>query len=292
MQLDGSLHDWLDEGRLRCLMNRVDDATGTTQARLEAGETTAAVFRILWQWITRYGIPLALYVDLKTIYLSPKQAAGFSHVERACNQLGIRLHKIYSPQAKGRVERSHAVYQDRLVKKLRLQHIKTEQGANHLLEQGFIERLNQKFAKPVRAPKDAHQPLNGLDLNQILCWGYERQVQNDWTFSFAGHCWQIQKTQPLGVGPKQKITVRRHLDESLSVWFNEQRFPFVRIDKPVKVPQQKQGYDSQHMSQQARLNKHKTPWSQFNPGWLESKKQVNSHLTAVAQLTVKCDIST
>jgi hypothetical protein len=35
--------------------------------------------------------------------------------------LGIEIITAYSPQAKGRVERSYGVYQDRLVKELRLQ---------------------------------------------------------------------------------------------------------------------------------------------------------------------------
>jgi transposase len=277
VQVDGSLHDWFEEGRLRCLMNMVDDATGKTWARLESGETTAAVFRILWQWIARYGIPLALYVDLKTVYVSPRQAGGFSHVERACAKLGIRIQKAYSPQAKGRVERNHAVYQDRFVKELRLKNIKTEQAANQLLENGFIDRLNQKFEKPARDPQPAHRPLNGLNLDQILCWEYERQVQNDWTFSFEGNCYQIEKTQPLQVRPKQTIIIRRHLDKSLSVWFKEQPLKYCCIEKPLKPPVQKTGYDLQQRSLLAQQNKHKTPWGQFNPDWLKSKKRVNSN---------------
>src|ERR1700682_5460321 len=35
VQLDGSFHDWLEErGPRGCLMNMVDDATGTTEARM------------------------------------------------------------------------------------------------------------------------------------------------------------------------------------------------------------------------------------------------------------------
>ena len=40
-------------------------------------------------------------------------------------KLGIRIVKARSPQAKGRVERNHAVYQDRFFKELHLQGIKT-----------------------------------------------------------------------------------------------------------------------------------------------------------------------
>ncbi len=277
VQIDGSIHDWFAEGRLRCLMNMVDDATSKTQARLESGETTAAVFRILEEWITRYGIPLALYVDLKSVYVSSQSTNSFSHVERACEKLGIRMIKAYSPQAKGRVERSHAVYQDRFVKEIRLKQITTEAEANALLAGGFIDQLNQKFAKPARDCRDAHRPLNGLDLNQILCWEYERQVQNDWTFLFEGNCYQIQKTSARFVKSKQKIHIRQHLDGSLSAWRNGQSIAFEPIEKPSRLPQPKTGPNNQRLSQQARCNKHKTPWSQFNPSWLKTKKPINSH---------------
>lgn len=61
LQMDGSIHDWFEEGSYKCLLNIVDDATGKTLSRLEEGETTEGVFRLLWDWIERYGIPLALY---------------------------------------------------------------------------------------------------------------------------------------------------------------------------------------------------------------------------------------
>ena len=35
-------------------------------------ETTAAVLGVLEYWIKRYGIPQAIYVDLKSVYISLK----------------------------------------------------------------------------------------------------------------------------------------------------------------------------------------------------------------------------
>lgn len=81
-------------------------------------------------WIARYGIPKALYVDLKNLYVGKIKLhdealiqinQAFSVFANACQKLGIAIIKAYSPQAKGRVERSHQVYQDRLVKEIRLQ---------------------------------------------------------------------------------------------------------------------------------------------------------------------------
>ena len=73
VQIDGSIHDWFSEGKHTCLLNMVDDATGITLARLAEGETTRVVFETLKAWIEKYGIPLALYVDLKNVYIGPKE---------------------------------------------------------------------------------------------------------------------------------------------------------------------------------------------------------------------------
>ena len=47
VQLDGSFHDWFEDGNKHCLMNMVDDATSATQALLFDEETTEAALRIL-----------------------------------------------------------------------------------------------------------------------------------------------------------------------------------------------------------------------------------------------------
>ena len=228
VQIDGSIHDWFGISKNDCLLNMVDDATGKTLARLDTGETTRVVLLAIWRWIELYGIPLAFYVALKTVYISPKDT-NFSHVQVACQKLGIRIIKARSPQAKGRVERNHAVYQDRFVKELHLLQVKTIDGGNAVLEGGFVDNLNKKFEKQPRNPESAHRPLGYIDLNQILCWEYERQIQHDWTFSFTGKQYQIERKYGDILKPKSKIKVRKHLDGTLSAWFNETKLAFFEV---------------------------------------------------------------
>ena len=230
LQIDGSIHDWFGIGEHQCLLNMVDDATGKTFARLASGETTRIVFLCLWKWIETYGIPLALYVDLKTVYVSPKDN-GFSHLQVACAKLGIRIIKARSAQAKGRVERNHAVYQDRLVKDFKLQGITTIEGGNIILENGFVDKLNQKFEKPAQNLASAHRPRNRIDLNQVFCWEYERQVQNDWTFSFATQTFQIEKSYGSCVKPKSIITVRKHMDGTITIWYKKEKITVGIVNK-------------------------------------------------------------
>ena len=151
MQLDGSHHDWFEErGEKCCLMVMVDDATGRTMALMSEEETTASAMNLLWLWIDRYGIPKALYTDKKNVYLTERDPTIEEELSgqepltvfgKGCNKLGIQIIPAHSPQAKGRVERKNGVFQDRLVKELRLRGINDITATNHLLPE-FTEKLN------------------------------------------------------------------------------------------------------------------------------------------------------
>ncbi|MBS0351154.1 MAG: DDE-type integrase/transposase/recombinase [Proteobacteria bacterium] len=180
VQMDGSHHSWIGTEK-SCLMNMVDDATGLTLARLFPEETTEGAMRTLWNWIDLYGIPQALYVDRKTVYVTSREPtieeelAGESPLTafgKACQKLGITLIKAWSPQAKGRVERSHAVYQDRLFKELKLQQIQNLSEANHLLTKDFCEELNQRFHL---IPFLGDKPLDKIDDTDVEHYKKKRQ---------------------------------------------------------------------------------------------------------------------
>lgn len=262
LQIDGSFHDWFENGQLPCLINMVDDATGKTLSRMEAGETTRGVFLLLQAWIKQHGVPMALYVDRKTVYVSHKND-GFSHVQRACEKLGIRIIKARSPQAKGRVERNHAVYQDRFVKELRLQGIKNIEEANAVLSPGFIDKLNQKFEKMPLNPLSAHHNIQNNSLSQALGWEYQRQLQHDWTVSFLNKRYQITKTNAsTTVKPKNAICIRKHLDDSLSAWFNGEALSFRPIAS--RIPARSQPIKAKTILSATVSPIRKGDWQQFN----------------------------
>jgi hypothetical protein len=286
LQLDGSIHAWLPGvAAKQCLMNMVDDATGKTLALLDTGETTDAAFRLLKWWIKLHGIPLAIYVDLKSLYISPKslrqteydelvEPEWLTHFSKGCKVLGIEVIKAYSPQAKGRVERNHGVYQDRFVKELRLKGIQTIEGANKRLQGGFIDNLNRKFMKFPASIEDAHVALlDEQNLDDILCWEYTRTVYNDWIIRFENQWLQIQKTNAIRVRPKQKVTLKRHLNGKITLWSKGQKIPYHFTERQAKEEKIKLGQDLVKCSQNARKNKLKSPWSQFNAGWLKQTKE-------------------
>lgn len=76
VQIDGSLHDWL-EGRERrlCLVGAIDDATGKVlYLRFHDSECQEAYLRMLRYITLDYGLPMAAYHDKHTMLRSPKKA--------------------------------------------------------------------------------------------------------------------------------------------------------------------------------------------------------------------------
>lgn len=232
VQMDGSHHAWFGpEHPSRCLMNMVDDATSRTCSMLSDMETTEAAMRLLWRWIERYGIPMALYTDRKNVFVTsreptleeqlageePKTAFG-----KACEKLDIEIITAHSPQAKGRVERNHGVYQDRLVKEFALRRITTLESANKLLANGFIDLLNVKFARKPQSGEDFHSPApKGLVLEDVFCFEEFRTVQNDWCIRHNNRHYQILGNNRPLPKPKDKVLVRTRLDGSVHLLFKD-----------------------------------------------------------------------
>jgi len=109
VQLDGSFHEWLEKRSPRaCLMNMVDDATGTKLARFSAEETTWAAVDILQAWIAQYGVARALYTGWKNVHkrkpTDNELEAGIKPADtqfgHMCARLGIEIIAAHSPRAK------------------------------------------------------------------------------------------------------------------------------------------------------------------------------------------------
>jgi hypothetical protein len=245
VQMDGSPHRWFgEEHNEYCLMNMVDDATGKTLAIMSEQETSEAAMRILWAWIDLYGIPEALYCDLKNVYLLDNEPSVDEQLEAkvpksafgaACEKLGIQIISAHSPQAKGRVERKHAVYQDRFVKELRLRGAKRIEEANMILQGGFIEKLNRKFAHPPLAPEDFHVALRPQqDLREIFCFEEVRSVGQDWVVRHDNRFYQLLRGKDPLPRAKSKVTVRRWLDNSIHILHRGKKVNYQEFDPQTR----------------------------------------------------------
>ncbi|TFG59047.1 MAG: ISNCY family transposase [Nitrospirales bacterium] len=245
VQFDGSHHDWFEGRREKCcLMNMVDDATGKTLGFLSEQETTVSAMELLWLWIRTYGIPQAVYCDRKNAFVLDReptieeQLNGIdprSPFELACDKLGIEVIVARSPQAKGRVERNHAVYQDRFVKELRLRDISTIEEANFYLAQEYLPGINKKLARLPKETEDAHAPLlSNPDLRDIFCFEHRRVVSKDFVIQFEKHLFQIDRDSLPRPRPGDKVTVKKWIDDSIHIYWNKKPLLVQEILTPQK----------------------------------------------------------
>lgn len=193
LQMDTSIHDWLSWGKNTALVSNMDDCTSSIcGAHLAYADTTLANMTVLKQTIITYGLFVSLYVDRSPIFKvtrtggigrvqQPRYQTGYTtQVERALDELGIELIYAYSPQAKGRIERSFQTWQNRLIPELKKRGIRELEKANAYIREVFVPRHNERFAfNPKRYPS-AFVPLTQpIPLDRILAEQYELTVSND-----------------------------------------------------------------------------------------------------------------
>jgi len=171
VQMDGSHHDWFEGRGPKCvLMSYIDDATGRVYARFYDYEGTYPAMDSFWRYIEKYGMPQSVYLDRHSTYKSTakptieEELSGRdpqSQFERALSELTVKVRHAGSPQAKGRIERLFRTFQDRLVKDMRLEGIKTKEEANRFIDNGYLKKHNEKFCNDPAKEADLHRPNPG-----------------------------------------------------------------------------------------------------------------------------------
>jgi hypothetical protein len=235
VQWDTSNHDWL-EGRgepVRYLVRMIDDATSRSEGRFVQHDGTRENMGVLWQYLERKGRMVDVYTDRAAMFMVTPRAGEsaqrrqeqdrLTQIGRGLRELGIGWIPAYSPQAKGRVERSFGTDQDRLVKHLRLAQVKTMQDANKFLEQEYWPEWNERFARPLEGVVDLHRALTPqIDLGSALSHVEHRVVSNDYTFSFAGRRYQIARQQVKAGMRGKSLRIELHLSGALRARFEGQ----------------------------------------------------------------------
>jgi transposase len=247
LHLDGSPHAWLALRPLerQCLIVVVDDATRRLlHAHLCAHEGIEPVLTALRAVVAHHGVPQALYTDRAGWAAHTPKAGGLvdrerpTQVGRALARLGVEHILAYSPQARGRSERLNRTLQDRLVQELRLARIVTVERANRFITETFLARHNDEFAVAPADPSSAFVTAGGVDLDQILCLEETRVVGKDNVVAFEGAKLQIPKQPGRASCAGLAVTVRRHLDQSYSIWWGPRRLAQFdgrgRLQKPAE----------------------------------------------------------
>jgi transposase len=190
VQWDTSDHDWLEgRGSVRYLVRMMDDATSWSWGRFVDSDATPQNMGVLWEYLEKNGRMVDVYTDRDSMFAvarrakesqdQQREADRLTQLGRALRELGIGSILAYSPQAKGRIERSFRTAQDRLVKHLRLAKISTLEAANQFLEKEYWPEWNEHFALPVADFPNHHRPLTPqLNLAAIFSHVEERVILN------------------------------------------------------------------------------------------------------------------
>jgi len=251
VQWDTSEHDWLEgRGEKLYLIHMIDDATSQLTARFVRHDSTEENMRLLWSYVEKHGRPVAFYTDKASLFrTAPKIAREEralprdereplppTQIGRSLRELGIVWIAAHSPQAKGRVERSFATAQDRLVKGLRVAGVCTQEAANRYLQEQFLAWWNQHLVVQAANASDAHRPLGpDQDLAATLSQVETRQVHTDYTIQLDGKYYQIERGSILAGLRGAVVRVERRLDGSLMVKFRERYLAVSECARPAKV---------------------------------------------------------
>jgi transposase len=193
LHIDGSKHQWLNDDRWHDLIVILDDATSEIYyAQLVEEESTRTVMAGLREVIENKGLFCALYSDRGSHFFVTMKAGEkvdkhrLTQVGRAMKELGVQTIAAYSPQARGRSERSFGTWQGRLPQELRLAGITTVEGANAFLRERYIGEFNDKFTVAAEEKGTAFRRTSRSDLNWIFTVQTERVVAKDNTVAMGG----------------------------------------------------------------------------------------------------------
>jgi len=226
LHIDGSKHRWLNDDRWYDLIVILDDATSEIYyAQLVEEESTRTVMAGLREVIENKGLFCALYSDRGShFFVTVKEGEKvdkhrLTQVGRAMKELGVQMIAAYSPQARGRSERSFGTWQGRLPQELRLAGITSMEEANVFLRERYIPEFNQHFSIAAAEKGTAFRRTSRRDLDWIFTVQTERVVAKDNTVAIADRRWQIDKTRFSNTLAGSTVMIHEHLDETVSIRF-------------------------------------------------------------------------
>ena len=251
LHLDGSRHQWFQDERWYDLLVILDDATSEIYyAQLVEEESTRTTMAAIREVVQRKGVFCAMYTDRASHFFvtlkagEPVDRRRLTQVGRALKELGTEAIPAYSPQARGRSERSFGTWQGRLLQELRLRGLGTVDEANRFLRDRYIAEFNGKFAAPAAQRGTAFVPAPKRRLEEIFTIQHERVVSNDNTVVLGHQVFQLEKMRWRASLAGSRVLLREHLDGTLTITYGPHlvaRFEAGRATKPASLRKAK-GY--------------------------------------------------
>jgi transposase len=244
LHIDASKHAWFGDGRYYDLITILDDATSEIYyAQLVAEEGTRTLMPAVREVVQQQGVFCALYSDRASHFFVTPKAGGkvdenqVTQFGRALKELGIKMIPAYSPQARGRMERSYRTWQGRLPQELRLRQITTVEEANQFLRQQYQAEFNRRFTVVAAGKGSAFVRTRRKDLDWVFSIQHERTVNPDNTIALDNRILQIEKTRWRNTLSGCKVTVYELLNGKVVVRFGPHEVArFAAEDLPAPQP--------------------------------------------------------
>jgi transposase-like protein len=240
VQWDTSEHDWLEgRGEKLYLIAMIDDATSRLFARFVRHDSTEENMKLLWSYLEKHGRPVAFYTDKASLFQTagkrkrdepgvdkdPKEMPP-TQIGRGLQELGITWIAAHSPQAKGRVERNFQTAQDRLVKGMRVAGVKTIEQANQYLTTEYLVWWERELTVEAAHADNAHRRLEkGHHLAASLSHVETRQVRPNYTLSWYGKFYAIERESIVSGLRGANVRVERRLDGTLAARYGDRYLP-------------------------------------------------------------------
>jgi len=228
VQMDSSEHKWLGHIKERWhIIAMIDDATNeVSEAGFFSKDTLFNNMKVLRRFIEKKGLFMSLYVD-KASHFKTTRHGGLCYniseeqeetqIERALEELGINIIPANSPQAKGRIEVTFRLFQDRLIKEMRLSKVKDYSEADKFLKEKFLPWYNSRYTHEAES---SYSPLpQDKNLDTIFCIKKTRTVNNDNTVQIYSHIIQILPSRLKRTFAKLKVDVCLLEDNSAFVLY-------------------------------------------------------------------------
>ena len=228
LHIDASTHQWFGDGRYHDLIVVLDDATSEIYySQLVGQESTATVMTALRTVVEERGVFCTLYSDRASHFFQTPKAGepvdrqALTQVGRALRELRIQMIAAYSPQARGRSERSFRTWQGRLPQELRIRDITDVDEANMFLRGEYTREFNEKFSVTPREEGSAfvRSRLSKDEMNRVFSIQHERLVNRDNTIRFANLVLQIERDAWHGSLTDSRVKVYQHLDDTISIGY-------------------------------------------------------------------------
>ncbi len=197
-QYDASPHRWFPgQERQPSLLGLIDDHSRLISgARIYERENLPAHLDFLPAAFRQHGLPLALYVDYHSFFFT-SQPEALTQLGSALRFYEVSLRYAPTPQAKGKIERSHDFWQKRLPPLFCAEQITTLPEANDLLEKLRHHHNAKEIHRELRSTPQAAWDLALKENRSVL-----RAAPN---CPWWPYVWSLRSQTK--VGPDQRIAV-------------------------------------------------------------------------------------